>query len=139
MTRVVVGLTLMAGKYLLDTNVVVALFGGDPGVGSKVGAAAEIFLPVVALGELFFGAANSGRPEANTARSDDFSAACTLVRVDAGTARVYGRVKRELRRKGKPIPENDLWIAASALQHSLMLVTRDRHFGNVDGLATEAW
>ncbi|HVT57778.1 MAG TPA: PIN domain-containing protein [Thermoanaerobaculia bacterium] len=48
-------------------------------------------------------------------------------------------MKAELRSKGRPIPENDLWVAAGARQHNLVLVTRDRHFNQVEGLVTEAW
>jgi len=54
-------------------------------------------------------------------------------------ALIYGRVKNELHRKGTPIPENDVWIAALALQHGLAVATRDRHFDAVDGLCVEAW
>lgn len=58
---------------------------------------------------------------------------------DAETARRYGEVKNGLRQKGRPIPENDIWIAAIALQYDLTLVARDVHFGEVDGLKVEAW
>ena len=51
----------------------------------------------------------------------------------------YGQIKNNLRAKGRPIPENDIWIAALAKQYGLTLVTRDGHFGEVDGLAIEAW
>ena len=56
---------------------------------------------------------------------------------DFDTARLYGRIKAELRRKGKPIPENDIWIAAAAIQYGLTLVTRDRHFDFIDGLSRQ--
>ena len=55
------------------------------------------------------------------------------------TARRYGTIKNELRRKGRPIPENDIWIAATAIEHALVLVTRDDHFRETDGLEIEAW
>jgi tRNA(fMet)-specific endonuclease VapC len=48
-------------------------------------------------------------------------------------------LNQELRVKGQPIPENDIWVAAIALQHRLTLVTRDEHFKQVDGLAVETW
>ena len=59
--------------------------------------------------------------------------------LDISTARIYGRVKNALRQSGKPIPENDIWIAAVALQHDLTLITQDAHFEHVLGLATKAW
>ena len=58
----------------------------------------------------------------------------TILVCDTETARQYGRIKVELRRKGRPIPENDMWIAAVALQHGLTLATRDAHFDAIDGL-----
>ena len=129
----------MSGRHLLDTNVVVALLNAEDAVTARLDALPEVFLSIVTLGELYFGAANSGRPEANAARVSDFAATCTLVGVDADTARRYGQLRLELKKKGRPIPENDLWIAACALQHGLVVATRDRHFENVEGLEIEAW
>jgi tRNA(fMet)-specific endonuclease VapC len=54
-------------------------------------------------------------------------------------ARFYGRVSHQLRVKGRPIPQNDIWIAALAIQHNLTVLTRDSHFAEVDGLATQSW
>ena len=58
---------------------------------------------------------------------------------DAHTARHYGQIKDDLRRKGQPIPENDIWIAAIALRHGLTLVTRDVHLSKIDALPLAAW
>jgi tRNA(fMet)-specific endonuclease VapC len=58
---------------------------------------------------------------------------------DAETAQHYGRIRNVLLAKGRPIPENDIWIAASARQHGLTLVTRDGHFGSVEDLIVERW
>ena len=91
------------------------------------------------MGELHFGAVHSGRTDANAARIDDFAATCTVISIDAQTARRYGLVKAHLKMRGRPIPENDLWIAACALQHGLVVVTRDRHFEEVEGLDSESW
>ena len=59
--------------------------------------------------------------------------------IDNETALIYGKIKADLRRKGTPIPENDIWIAASAIQHRLKLSTRDKHFLEIAGLKTLAW
>ena len=61
------------------------------------------------------------------------------ISVGGDVAKEYGVVKQELRRKGRPIPENDIWIAATARQLKLALVTRDRHFDEVDGLTKVDW
>jgi tRNA(fMet)-specific endonuclease VapC len=58
---------------------------------------------------------------------------------DGATALEYGYVKTGLKKRGKPIPENDVWIAACAFQHDLILVTRDGHFEYVEGLRFESW
>jgi tRNA(fMet)-specific endonuclease VapC len=77
---------------------------------------------------LCYGARRSGRVGANLARIDELVAGSTILVCDAETARQYGDVKNKLRLEGRPLPENDLWIAALALQHDLILVTRDAHF-----------
>jgi tRNA(fMet)-specific endonuclease VapC len=129
----------VSGSYLLDTNVVIALFKSDPEIEARLAAISEVFLPSIALGELHFGAVHSGRPEANAARIDEFAATCTVLKVDDATARRYGQLKNELRKKGRPIPENDVWIAACALQHDLILATRDGHFEHAEGVQFETW
>ena len=129
----------MSGRYLLDTNIIIGLFNGEAAITRRVDSAPEIFLSCVVLGELHFGATRSKRMAANLARARGFAATCVIVSIDAETSAHYGRIRGELRAKGKPIPENDIWIAASAAQHDLIVVTRDRHFKQVDGLQTEAW
>ena len=106
--------TSPAGNYLLDTNVLVALLRGEAGVGAAVESAAAVYMAeLIALG--------------------------VVLGCDAETALVYGDVKTGLRRRGRPIPENDVWIATAALQHGLVLVTRDAHFDAVEELPREAW
>ena len=129
----------MPGKFLLDTNVVVALLAGEPGIEARLGVDLPLFLSPIVVGELLYGAAASGRPESNTARIDALAAGVTVLRIDEGTARCYGGIKADLKRRGRPIPENDVWIAASALQHDLVLVSRDRHFDEVAGLEVQIW
>lgn len=129
----------MNGKFLLDTNIIIALFAQDRSVIDHLRDAAEVFVPVIAAGELHFGAYRSGRVEANLQKVQEFVADNTLLACDGETANFYGQVRNGLCAKGKPIPENDVWIAAIALQHQLTVVTRDAHFGEIDGLQIEAW
>ena len=129
----------MAGKCLLDTNIVIALFANEAGVIAQLQETDEIFVPSTVIGELYYGARKSGRPEANQARIDGFAASNTILSCDVETAYWYGVVKDELRRKGRPIPENDVWIAAIACQYDLTVVTRDEHFDQVETLKVEAW
>lgn len=129
----------MSGKYLLDTNIVIALFAEDHSVQKHMARAGEIFIPATVIGELFFGAFKSGRPKANTACIEEFAAGNTVLACDIGTSREYGRIKNLLHKKGHPIPENDIWIAALKMEHGLTLVSRDEHFKKVDELKRVAW
>lgn len=129
----------MSGKYLLDTNIVIALFATDVGVQTKLEAAGEVFISSIVFGELYYGARKSGRVEANVQRVDELLASGAVLDCDGETAGHYGLVKHDLKLKGKPIPENDLWIAALALQYDLILVTRDAHFQEVPNLKIERW
>ena len=129
----------MSGRYLLDTNIIIALFASDTAVKDNLVEADEVFVPTIAIGELYFGARKSGQAKENVARIDEFTVSNVVLGCDTETARRYGEIKDGLRTKGHPIPENDIWIAAIALQHGLTLVTRDTHFGAVEGLKTAAW
>ena len=129
----------MNGKFLLDTNVIIALFAGEDDVKEKIKSADEVFVPSIVLGELYFGAWKSGRSKANLDRIDEFAANNVILGCDVTTAGRYGEIKNGLRVKGRPLPENDIWIAAIALQHDLTLVTRDAHFGEIESLKLATW
>ena len=75
----------------------------------------------------------------NVTRIDEFAASNVVLECDTATARQYGLIKNLLRTKGRPIPENDIWIAAVAQQYQLTLISRDEHFREVDGLLRENW
>jgi tRNA(fMet)-specific endonuclease VapC len=128
----------MAGRVLLDTNVVIAFFSGERAASQQF-LAAEVFVSSTVLGELYYGARKSAHAAANLSRIEQFAAAVQVLNCDAATAQHYGRIRDRLRLKGRPIPENDIWIAAVALQHGLPLATRDVHFNDVDGLRVENW
>jgi tRNA(fMet)-specific endonuclease VapC len=129
----------MLGRILLDANIVIALFAGDQSILERLRRIREIFLPSTVLGELCYGARKSGRVAANLARLEEFAGSVVILPCDAATAWSYGRLKEDLRSKGRPIPDNDIWIAALALQYGLPLATRDVHFNGIDGLILESW
>jgi tRNA(fMet)-specific endonuclease VapC len=129
----------LSGKFLLDTNIVIALMQGDESVLANLDRASEVFVSSIVLGELLFGAAKSGRPVENVAKIERFAAGRSVLSCDLQVAREYGRLKHDLRRKGKPLPENDIWIAATATCHELILVTRDHHFAHIDDVHTASW
>ena len=129
----------MSGRYLLDTNIVIAVLGEDAAVLQRLGAAQEVFLSSIVLGELHYGARNSTRVTENVARIEAWRTASAVLVCDATTASHYGQVKVELKQAGTPIPENDIWIAAIGRQHYLILVSRDGHFDKVKDLSLETW
>lgn len=129
----------MNGRFLLDTNIVIALFANEDAVQASLTNATEVFIPAIVLGELYYGAYKSTRITANIAKVNEFAVSNIILACDSGTAQEYGQTKNELRSKGRPIPENDIWIAALAKQYSLTLVTRDAHFGGIDNLTIVTW
>lgn len=129
----------MDGRVLPDTNIVIALFAGDPFVHEQISKANEVFLPAVVFGELFYGAFNSTAFEQNLSRIQELANESALLPCDSTTARHYGQIKNQLRSKGKPIPENDIWIAAIAQQYSPTLISRDDHFKAIDNMVISSW
>jgi len=129
----------MSGEIALDTSVAVRFLNGDTTVTEKVLALPEIFLPTIVVGELLFGAENSTRPLKNLPRYLEFITACIALPVERETAAVYARTRLALKRKGRPIPMNDVWISAQCLEHGWVLVTDNTDFDCVDGLILEHW
>lgn len=124
-------------RLSLDTNVYTALFRGDATIADYVKRADHVHLSAVVAGELLFGFRNGSRYEANRRGLEDFllSAYVSLLPVTLITADRFGRIAASLRRKGRPIPSNDIWIAAHAMESGSELLTYDQHFKEVDGLA----
>ncbi len=117
-------------KLLLDANRYTDATGGDPGVVAQLGQAPEIVIAVIVLGELRYGFAHGNRAGQNEANLTRFLAGSrvSIVSVDEATTHVYAQLMAQLRRRATPIPTNDVWIAALAVQHGLTLYTRDKHF-----------
>ncbi|MEB3336395.1 MAG: type II toxin-antitoxin system VapC family toxin [Leptolyngbyaceae bacterium] len=124
---------------MLDTNIIIALFADEEAVKHPLANAQEVFISSIVIGELWYGARKSGRIQRNLERVEEFVVKNTVLECNADTARWYGDIKNQLRVKGRPLPENDIWIAAVALQHNLILVTRDAHFQEVAELQSVAW
>ena len=98
----------MNGKYLLDTNIVIAIFARDLDVLNALNNAAEVFVPVIVIGELYYGAYKSVRVEENILRTAEFASKNSILICDATTTRHYGQIKNDLRAKGRPLPENNI-------------------------------
>lgn len=129
----------MSGKYLLDTNIIIQLFAGDETTIEHLVKADEVFVSAITIGELAYGAQNSARVQENLEKVQNLIHTSTILRCDERTAFKYSEVKFELKQLGNPIPENDLWIAALAIQHALILATRDAHFTKISELQSAKW
>ena len=127
------------GNYLLDTNIVIGMLTGDTAIEEKMQNGNNLFLASPTVGELYYGAQKSNKVAENFHRVNVFVEEHIFLPCDLETAQWYGIIKEQLRRKGRPIPNNDIWIAAIAMQHDLILVTRDAHFDEVESLQTEYW
>ena len=124
-------------KILLDTNAYSALLRGHGDVARRVRGAEEILLSAVVAGELLFGFRNGSQYETNRKELDEFLASpfVSLMPVGLVTADRFGRIASALKRKGRPLPTNDIWIAAQAMESGAELLSFDQHFAEVDGLA----
>ncbi len=127
------------GSVLVDTSVVVDYFRQDRSLHAKIDQVEDLYLPLVVLGELFYGAHKAKQKDKVLAQVHAFSNACIIILPNETTAELYGRIKGELSTEGRTIPENDVWISAVARQHNLPLATRDRHFSFVAGLTLLDW
>ncbi len=127
--------------YLLDTNHASGLFRKLPKLQARVGTATEdtLLLCQPSIGELWFMVFNSSRVADNERDLLRFLETFDKYQYDAVAAIEFGRIKSELRRMGRPIPDVDVQIAALARAHDLTLLTADTHFAFVEGLKIENW
>src|SRR5258706_2984209 len=122
-------------RAILDTNVAIALLNAEPGIEASLQSFVTLCLAATVVGELLFGALNSNRPTENVERVQKLVDRSETLDVTAATSRVYAELRIDLKKKGRPIPENDLWIAAAAVEHVLPLATRDVHFAQIGRLS----
>ena len=124
---------------ILDTNALSALADGDGALAALLGETAHPALPVIALGEYRFGIMASRHRKAYEAWLAEHLSSFDVLSVDHQTAVHYASLRHDLKRLGRPVPENDLWIGALARQHRQPLVSRDAHFQAMPGVRTLAW
>lgn len=129
----------MSGEFLIDTNALIKLIGRDPRLRWRMGHDFRCFLSMISVGELCAGAHLSSRQAFNLAEIQRVCTEIPILGGDFETAYEYGRIQASLRRRGRPIPSNDVWIAATALRHEMTLITLDKHFNWVEGLPVEVW
>lgn len=123
-------------RILLDTNAYTRLLTGDANVLDAVAEAEQVHLSVFVMGELLAGFRGGTKLQQNRQLLKTFLSKSTvsLLGATAETAEIFGQIKNDLRKAGTPIPINDVWIAAHAMETGAVLVTYDGHFREVPGL-----
>jgi tRNA(fMet)-specific endonuclease VapC len=130
---------MIGNNYLLDTGIVIEVFNGNKNVADKINGLSRFYISSVVLGELYVGINRVSNATKHLKKLNDFLQLCEVLDVDGITALHYGKIAAALYKKGTPIPINDIWIAASAIQHDFTLVARDKHFDEIDTLKIEVW
>jgi len=125
---------MTGSRCLLDTSVIIHIFKTTPDIIAKLHTFSEIFVPSIAAGELYYGAYCSANIEKHLDQTIQFLNDYTLLSPDAVTGDFYGQIKKSLKDKGKPIPENDIWIASIAIQFNLPLFAVDKHFKEISNI-----
>ncbi len=124
-------------NYLLDTNIVIDIFRKNNKTIDKLIKIKQLNISAVVLGELIYGAENSSNKEKHLSQITEFSKSCSVLPITESTSEMYGKIKSELKKIGKPIPENDIWIAANAIEHGYTLLSNDKHLKLIEGLLIE--
>ncbi|HSS70373.1 MAG TPA: type II toxin-antitoxin system VapC family toxin [Casimicrobiaceae bacterium] len=124
---------------ILDTNALSAFVDGDIAVGEILRQQARAAIPVIVLGEFRYGIAESRHRSAYETWLDSQLPHFDVLTVTDETTRAYAELRVALKRSGRPIPANDAWIAALALEHELPVLSRDQHFDAVPGLERVKW
>jgi predicted nucleic acid-binding protein len=123
-------------RILIDTNTYAAFKRNEPTALEVIRTSEYIGVNVAVLGELYGGFMGGSREARNRKELEQFldSPRVETVPIDEETAEFYAKIYWDLKRKGRPVPSNDMWVAASAMRHGLALFTFDEHFKNIDGL-----
>ena len=124
---------------IVDTNALSAAADSDPAVHAILGRAEQMAIPVIVLGEYRYGIAQSRKRASYESWLTGLLRDCLVLDINEPTTQHYAQIVLDLKRMGKPIPTNDLWIAALCRQHSLPLLSRDRHFDLVAGTKRMGW
>lgn len=123
-------------RLVLDTNSYSFLFKGDVVVEQELSSADRVLVSVITLGELYLGFSEGEKEKENLSDLSKFlrKRSVSVIEINKDTSVIYAKIKYYLRRKGIPIPDNDIWIAASAIETKAILITFDRHFLKVPSL-----
>ncbi len=119
---------------IIDTNIFIAFRGGIEPFRSLIANAGRIYVPVIVLGELLYGAHNSMQQTKNREAIEILLDSAFVIDIDEKVASFYAEIRTALKKNGTPIPENDMWIAAICKKLNLPLLTQDKHFEYIKGI-----
>ena len=128
---------MSGNSYLLDTNIVIDFFRNSQKTKDKLKEIDQLSTSAIVLGELIYGAENSSNREKHIKQINDFSRSCFVLPITEETSKIYGKIKTQLKTDGHPIPENDIWIAAHAIESNFILLSNDTHFQLISDLLIE--
>ena len=132
-------MTTPPDSVLLDTNVIIEHLRRRTDLTAALNSVSTILVPWVVAGELYYGACRALRSREQHALIEEFLRSAVLIVPTRHTSEKYGRIKADLAANGRLIPDNDVWIAAIAIEYGLPLATRDAHFDAVRGLNLLRW
>ncbi len=129
----------MIERLAFDSNAFIAYRVGEAKIRPAFESAQLLFMPMTVMGELLYGAKNSTKVTENLQAVSEFTELCVPIYIDEAIAARYADIRHRLKRQGSPIPENDIWIAASCLEVGAVLLTQDCHFSGIEELFVVGW
>lgn len=126
-------------QILLDSNIVIEVLEGNKEIADKINKLKEFYIPSIVVGELYVGVNRVTNKAKHLKMLQSFLKLCTVLDADSETAMYYGEMMAALYKKGKPVPTNDVWIAAIAKQYELTVITKDKHFKEIEGISIKHW
>ena len=124
---------------ILDTDALSAFADGDSEIEHPLQSASAIWIPSIVLGEFRFGIIQSRKKAEYEAWLDSLATQENTLCPDDTTATLYAHIRLSLKKRGRPIPYHDIWIAALGLQHQQPILSRDKHFDEIQKLKRITW
>ncbi|HXL56488.1 MAG TPA: type II toxin-antitoxin system VapC family toxin [Chitinophagaceae bacterium] len=130
---------MTGNNILLDTNIIIEVFDGNKAIADNINQLPIFYISSIVPGELYIGINRVTNKAKHIKMLNNFLRLCIVLNIDSVTAKYYREMISVLYKKGKPLPTNDVWIVATAKQHNLTLISRDRHFKEIDGINVKNW
>jgi tRNA(fMet)-specific endonuclease VapC len=130
---------MTGSRAFLDSNIIIEVFSGNSSIADKIHQLSDFYISTIVLGELYVGINRVVNKDKHLKKLQAFLELANIIDIDQSTSVLFGEISAELYKKGKPIPTNDIWIAASIRQYNFTLITRDKHFNAISDLSIESW